>query len=279
MFIDIGKVFILGIVEGVTEFLPISSTGHLILANNILSFTGERAKVFDVFIQSGAIMSVLWLYRIKIISVITGIGGREENRFIANLIIAFIPAALIGLKGHSYIKRYLFNPVSVAIALIVGGILMLIIEKAVNPPFPTVSKGGGVPIRSIGRVISGIEGITPRLALGVGLAQAVSLFPGVSRSAATIMGGLLIGFDRKMATEFSFFLAIPTMFAATSYDLLKGIGYLTLSDLPLFITGFIVSFISALLVIKAFLRFLTGHTFSPFAYYRIIFGILILLLL
>jgi undecaprenyl-diphosphatase len=272
MFIDIGKVLILGIVEGVTEFLPVSSTGHLILANNILSFTGERAKVFDVFIQSGAIMSVLWLYRIKIISVITGIGGREENRFIANLIIAFIPAALIGLKGHSYIKRYLFNSVSVAMALIVGGILMLIIEKAVNHPFPTVGKGGG-------RRISGIEGITPRLALCVGLAQAVSLFPGVSRSAATIMGGLLVGFDRKMATEFSFFLAIPTMFAATSYDLLKGIGYLTLSDLPLFITGFIVSFISALLVIKAFLRFLTGHTFSPFAYYRIIFGILILLLL
>ena len=262
MFIDILKAVILGIVEGVTEFLPISSTGHLILAGSILSFTGERAKVFEIFIQLGAILSVVWIYRAKILNVISNIGKKEANRFIINILIAFLPAALIGLKIHSYIKVNLFNPFTVSFALIFGGIAILVIERFVK-----------------NSDISGVDNISPRSALGVGFAQVLSLFPGVSRSGATIMGGLVAGLDRKTATEFSFFLAIPTMFAATTYDLLKNIKYLSLSDFPRFATGFIVAFITALIVIKAFLSFITRHDFSAFAYYRIIFGIIVLLLL
>ena len=262
MLIDIWKAVILGIVEGVPEFLPISSTGHLILAGNFLSFGGERAKVFEIFIQLGAILSVIWIYRAKVLNVISNIGKKEANRFIINILIAFLPAALIGFLTHSFIKVYLFNAVTVSIALIFGGILILIIEKTVRTPR-----------------ISNIDGISLNQALGVGFAQVLSLFPGVSRSGATIMGGLVTGLDRKTATEFSFFLAIPTMFAATSYDLLKNIKYLSVSDFPVFATGFIVAFITAVIVIKAFLSFITRHDFSAFAYYRIIFGILVLLLL
>ena len=262
MFIDILKAVILGIVEGVTEFLPISSTGHLILAGSILSFTDERAKVFEIFIQLGAILSVVWIYRAKVLNVISNIGKKEANRFIINILIAFLPAALIGLKIHSYIKVNLFNPFTVSFALIFGGIAILVIERFVK-----------------NSDISGVDNISPRSALGVGFAQVLSLFPGVSRSGATIMGGLVAGLDRKTATEFSFFLAIPTMFAATTYDLLKNIKYLSVSDFPLFTTGFIVAFITALIVIKAFLSFITRHDFSAFAYYRIIFGIIVLLLL
>jgi undecaprenyl-diphosphatase len=262
MFLDIAKAVILGIVEGITEFLPISSTGHLILVGNLLSFTGESAKVFEIFIQLGAILSVVWLYRTKILSVFAGIGTKESNRFLLNLLIAFTPAAVIGLLTHSLIKKYLFDSVTVACALIIGGILILIIEKIIRNP-----------------EASAVDNITYRQAFGVGMAQVLSLFPGVSRSGATIMGGLIAGLDRKTATEFSFFLAIPTMFAATSYDLLKNFGGLSIFDLPVFATGFIVSFISALIVIKAFLGFVTKHNFSAFAYYRIIFGILVLLML
>ena len=272
MLIDIGKAIILGIVEGVTEFLPISSTGHLILAGSILSFTDERAKVFEIFIQLGAILSVVWIYRAKVLNVISNIGKKEANRFIINILIAFLPAALIGLKIHSYIKTNLFNPFTVSFALIFGGVAILVIERLVNPPLiPPYIRGerGGLEL----------DNITYHQALGVGFAQVLSLFPGVSRSGATIMGGLVIGLDRKTATEFSFFLAIPTMFAATSYDLLKNIKYLSLSDFPLFTTGFIVAFITALIVIKAFLSFITRHDFSVFAYYRIVFGIIVLLLL
>lgn len=262
MSIDILKALILGIVEGVTEFLPVSSTGHLILTGNLLSFTGERAKVFDIFIQLGAILSVVWLYRKKLISVITNIGTEKANRFLGNLFLAFLPAAVIGLMTHVLIKKYLFNTVTVAIALIIGGILLLVIERIIKD------------VR-----IFEVDNITPLLALGVGIAQMLSLFPGVSRSAATIMGGLVIGFDRRTATEFSFFLAIPTMFAATSYDLFKGIRYLSITDFPVFATGFIISFLSAILVIKTFLGFVTRHNFAVFAYYRILFGIVVLIIL
>lgn len=262
MFIDILKAVILGIVEGITEFLPVSSTGHLILTGSILSFTDERAKVFEIFIQLGAILSVVWLYRAKVLNVISNIGKKEANRFIINILIAFLPAALIGLKIHSYIKANLFNPFTVSLALIFGGIAILVIERLVK-----------------NFDISGLDNITPRSALYVGFAQVLSLFPGVSRSGATIMGGLVIGLDRKTATEFSFFLAIPTMFAATSYDLLKNIKHLSVSDFPLFVTGFIAAFITALVVIKAFLSFITRHDFSVFAYYRIAFGIIVLALL
>lgn len=242
--------------------MPVSSTGHLILAGNLLSFTGEKANTFEIFIQLGAIIAVVWFYRERLFSVARDLGNGESKRFAANIIIAFLPAAIIGLLTHSWIKLYLFNTRTVAVALIAGGLIILIIERAAKTPG-----------------ISELENISLRTALGIGFAQVFSLFPGVSRSGATIMGGLVAGLDRKTATEFSFFLAIPTMFAATSYDLLKNLKYLSAGDIPVFAMGFIIAFISALLVIKAFLGFVTKHNFSAFAYYRIIFGILILLML
>ncbi len=256
---DIFKAAILGVVEGVTEFLPISSTGHLILAGDILGFTGDTAKTFEVFIQLGAILAVIWMYREKVSSTIKSIGAEKTNRFLLNLLIAFLPAAFIGLITHSFIKQHLFNPVTVAIALIVGGIAIFVIERVVKKS-----------------VILDVDAVYFKQALGIGLAQTLSLFPGVSRAGATIMGAMCFGLERKVATEFSFFLAIPTMFAATSYDLLKNLHYLTIDDLPIFLVGFFVSFFSALFVIKAFLGFVTRHTFDSFAIYRIIFGAVIL---
>ncbi len=256
---DIFKAAILGVVEGVTEFLPVSSTGHLILAGDLLGFTSETAKTFEVFIQLGAILSVVWLYREKVLSSVKGIGSEKANRFLINLLIAFLPAAFFGLITHSFIKHHLFNPITVAFALIVGGIAMLVIERVVKKT-----------------MVIDIDDISFKQALGIGLAQTLSLFPGVSRAGATIMGAMCFGLDRKVATEFSFFLAIPTMFAATSYDLLKNLHNLTTGDLPLFAVGFFVSFFSALFVIKAFLGFVTKHTFDSFAIYRIIFGAVIL---
>ena len=250
----------MGIVEGVTEFIPVSSTGHLILAGDLLGFDDEKAKVFDVFIQLGAILSVVWLYREKIVSVIRGVPSRKEDRALAlNLLIAFLPAAFLGLLTHTLIKTYLFNPITVAGALIAGGIAILLIEKMDHR-----------------KHVQNVDSITTRQAALAGLAQCLALFPGVSRSGATILGGLLIGFDRKVAVEFSFFLALPTMFAATGYDLLKGRDALAFSDAPLFLVGFITAFFSALIVIKAFVGFVSRHDFSGFAYYRIGFGLLVL---
>ncbi|MDI6801366.1 MAG: undecaprenyl-diphosphate phosphatase [Thermodesulfovibrionales bacterium] len=256
---DIIKAIILGIVEGITEFIPVSSTGHLILAGNILDFGGDRAKTFEVFIQLGAILAVVWAYRERIISTIKGIGTKTSNRFISNLLIAFLPAAFIGLFAHKFIKNYLFNPITVACALIAGGIVILIIERTVKNP-----------------VIADIDSVSYRKAIGIGLAQTLALFPGVSRAGATIMGSMCLGLQRKAATEFSFFLAIPTMFAATSYDIFKSLNYLNARDIPVFVTGFLVSFFSALIVIRAFLGFITRHTFDSFAAYRIFFGALVL---
>lgn len=250
---------ILGIVEGITEFLPISSTGHLILAGDVLGFTSDMAKTFEVFIQLGAILAVVWLYREKLSSSMKGIGTEKTNRFLLNLLLAFLPAAFFGLLMHSYIKRHLFNPVTVAIALIVGGIVIFVIEKVVKKP-----------------VVMDVDDVSFKQALGIGMAQTLSLFPGVSRAGATIMGAMCIGLERKAATEFSFFLAIPTMFAATSYDLLKNLHNLSMNDFPIFAVGFLVSFFSALLVIKAFLGFVTRHNFNSFALYRIVFGAVVL---
>jgi undecaprenyl-diphosphatase len=254
------KSFFLGIVEGITEFIPVSSTGHLILAGDLLGFEDEKAKVFDVFIQLGAILSVVWLYRDKVFGVIRGFPGRKEARSLGmNLIIAFLPAAFLGLLMHKAIKAYLFNPITVAGALIAGGIAILLIEKMDHRA-----------------TVTDVDGITLKQAVGAGLAQCLALFPGVSRSGATIMGGLLIGLDRRVAVEFSFFLAIPTMFAATGYDLLSNLHALSLSDAPLFALGFITAFFSALVVIKAFIGYVSRHDFSGFAYYRIVFGLLVL---
>lgn len=256
---EIIKAIILGIVEGVTEFLPVSSTGHLILAGDFLGFTGDRAKVFDIFIQLGAILSVVWLYREKVLLSIKGIGMRSTNRFLLNLFIAFLPAAFIGLMTHSFIKRYLFSSITVALALIFGGIVMLVIEKVVKKTS-----------------VMDVDDISIKQALGIGMAQSLALFPGVSRAGATIMGAMCFGLTRKTATEFSFFLAIPTMFAATGYDLLKNIHSLSFDDIYIFAVGFFVSFLSALIVIKAFLQFVTRHTFNSFAIYRIAFGAFVL---
>jgi len=252
---------LLGLVEGATEFIPVSSTGHLIVVSSWLGLVDERSKTFDVFIQLGAILAIVWLYRARLWSTVTA--ARHDppsRRFLLNLLIAFLPAATVGFLIHGWIKARLFNPTVVAVALVVGGVLILLIERFA--PAPKVSHVSEVP---------------PRTALGIGLAQVLSLIPGVSRSGATIMGGYSLGLSRTAATEFSFFLAIPVMFAATLYDLLKSWSVLALSDVPLFVVGFVVSFVSALVVVKAFLSYVSGHNFSVFAWYRIGFGAILLL--
>lgn len=254
------KGFVLGLVEGITEFIPVSSTGHLILVGGLLGFDDERAKVFEISIQLGAILSVVWLYREKLSGVIRNITRRQEARhFLINIFIAFLPAAFIGLLTHRAIEAYLFNPITVAVALIAGGGAILFIERMDHRNH-----------------VGSTDDITLRQAFGIGVAQCLALFPGVSRSGATIMGGLVIGLERKVATEFSFFLAIPTMFAATTYDLFKNRNALSGSDLPLFAVGFITAFISAWVVVKAFIGYVSKHDFSAFAYYRILFGLMVL---
>ena len=252
---------ILGLVEGATEFIPVSSTGHLIVVSNWLGLVDERAKTFDVFIQLGAILAIVWLYRARLWrSVVAARHQAASRRFLGNLLIAFLPAAIIGVLTHEWIKVRLFNPTVVAVALVVGGVLILLIERWA--PAPKVNDVNEVPART---------------AFGIGLAQVLALIPGTSRSGATIMGGYALGLSRIAATEFSFFLAIPVMFAATLYDLMKSWSVLAPSDIPVFAVGFIVSFVSALIVVKAFLSYVSGHTFRVFAWYRIAFGAVLLL--
>lgn len=255
------KAAILGLVEGATEFIPVSSTGHLIVVSDWLNFVDERAKTFNIFIQLGAILAIVWLYRTRLThAVLEARREPKSRRFLINLVIAFLPAAIVGFLAHDWIKSRLFNPTVVAVALVVGGLLILLIERLA--PAPKVHDVSEVP---------------PRTAFGIGLAQVLSLVPGTSRSAATIMGGYLLGLSRTAATEFSFFLAIPVMLAATLYDLLKSWSALAPSDIPLFAVGFIVSFVSAVVVVRAFLSYVSNHSFSVFAWYRIVFGALLLL--
>ena len=252
---------ILGMVEGITEFLPISSTGHLIIAGNLLDFTGPRANTFEIFIQLGAILSVLWHYRERLTVIPAAVKGDAQSiRFISNLVVAFLPAAVFGFLLHDKIKEYLFSPITVAIALILGGIVILWVERRTHE------------VR-----VANVDDMDWRDALKVGFAQCLAMFPGTSRSGATIIGGLLFGLSRRAATEFSFFLAIPTMFAATLYDLYKSRGDLDSSDILLFAVGFIVSFFSALVVVRALLVYISKHDFTAFAWYRIVFGGLVLL--
>jgi len=252
---------ILGLVEGATEFIPVSSTGHLIVVSNWLGLVDERAKTFDVFIQLGAILAIVWLYRARLWRTIVAARHQAASRrFLGNLLIAFLPAAIIGVLTHEWIKVRLFNPTVVAVALVVGGVLILLIERWA--PAPKVNDVNEVPART---------------AFGIGLAQVLALIPGTSRSGATIMGGYALGLSRIAATEFSFFLAIPVMFAATLYDLMKSWSVLAPSDIPVFAIGFMVSFVSALIVVKAFLSYVSGHTFRVFAWYRIAFGAVLLL--
>lgn len=256
-FLELGKAAFLGIVEGITEFLPISSTGHLIVAGDAIGYTGEKAKTFEIFIQLGAILSVVWLYRKKIFDFSSG-----WFNFWTKVLVSFLPAAFIGLLFHSLIKEYLFTVFTVALALIGGGVVMLGVEAYVKhkPHHDNLLK------------------VRFSQAFWIGVAQVFSLIPGVSRSGATIMGGLLQHMDRKTAAEYSFFLAIPTMLAATMYDLLKSQGELGSSDAVVFGVGFIMAFLSALLAIKTFIKFISTHSFRGFAWYRIIFGILLLVL-
>ncbi|MGQ0561055.1 MAG: undecaprenyl-diphosphate phosphatase [Gemmatimonadota bacterium] len=255
------KAVVMGLVEGATEFIPVSSTGHLILTQAVLDFNGATADTFSIFIQLGAILAVVWLYREKIYGVITASAKHPEGPvLIVNLAIAFAPAALVGFLTHDWIKSNLFNPLAVAWALLVGGMVILLIEKW--DPAVTVEGADYMPWRK---------------ALGIGVAQVLSLFPGVSRSGATIMGARSLGLSRRAATEFSFFLAIPVMFAATGYDLIKSRNLLTAADAPVFAVGFAVSFVSALFVVKAFLAYVSQKSFVGFAWYRIIFGALLLI--
>jgi undecaprenyl-diphosphatase len=259
----LAKAALLGLVEGVTEFIPVSSTGHLILVSHWLGETGEAAKTFDIFIQLGAILAIVWLYRTRLVHVVRSArSDPASRRFVLNLIIAFLPAAIVGFLAHDWIKARLFTPVVVATALVAGGLVILLIER----------------LRPRERVAD-VADVRPPTALGIGLAQVLSLIPGTSRSGATIMGGYALGLSRRAATEFSFFLSIPVMFAATLYDLLKSRGALGAADLPAFTVGFVVAFVSAVIVVKAFLGYISRHSFRAFAWYRIALGVAILLLL
>lgn len=266
--LEAGKAALLGIVEGVTEFLPISSTGHLIVAGDLIGFTGDRAKAFEVFIQLGAILSVVWLYRRKIFPQMDTSDDlnfwKRWMNFWMKVLVSFLPAAVVGLLLHSFIKSHLFSVEVVAISLILGGIAILIIEHVVK-----------------GRArVGDVNQVNYRQAWWVGVAQVLALVPGVSRSGSTIMGGLLTGLDRKTAAEYSFFLAIPTMLAATLFDLYKSRGSIGgEGDVLLFGIGFVVAFLSALVAIKTFMRFISSHSFRGFAWYRIVFGGALLALL
>ena len=255
------KATVLGLVEGATEFIPVSSTGHLILAGDWLDFKGPAAATFEIVIQLGAILAVLWLYRAKVLgSVAHWRTDPVARRFLLNLIIAFVPAAALGLFIHDFIKQRLFNTTVVAIALVAGGIAILVIERWHRKTVAVT-----------------VDDIAPRTALGIGLAQTLSLIPGISRSGATIMGALGLGASRNAATEFSFFLAIPVMFAATGFELIGSLDLFT-ADLAGFLAvGFVVSFVSAIIVVKAFIGFVSRHSFALFAWYRIFFGALLLL--
>ncbi len=255
------KAVALGIVEGVTEFIPVSSTGHLILTQDLIGFTGHKENAFIIFIQLGAILAVVWLYRVKFINVLQSMHRDRRSRgLVTNLIIATLPAVVIGLPTEKWIEAHLFRPVPVALAFILGGVAIVLIERGRRSPS-----------------VASVDDIPLKKALSVGCIQVLALlFPGVSRSGATIMGGLVSGLSRTAATEFSFFLAIPAMLGASLIKLLKVRDLLSAADLPVFAVGFAVSFIAALVVIRKLLAYVSRNSFTPFAGYRILFGVLIL---
>jgi undecaprenyl-diphosphatase len=254
---------LLGVVEGLTEFLPVSSTGHLIIVSDLLGLNDEKGKVFDIVIQLGAILAVVWEYRARFSRAFAGLASDPvQQRFAANLAVAFLPAALVGLAFQSQIKKFLFNPVSVAIALAVGALVIFAVERWYARQGPA-------------RVTS-VDDMDWKDALKVGLAQCLALIPGTSRSGATIMGGMLFGLSRQVATEFSFFLAVPIMFAASGYQMVKYRALLTLDDLAPFAMGFGVSFVAALIAVKALIRYVAHNDFRAFAWYRIGLAALVL---
>lgn len=256
------KAAIMGVVEGLTEFLPISSTGHLILAGSLLGFHDERAKVFDIAIQTGAIFAVILIYWQRIWQTLRDLPSQAQaQRFALNVLIAFVPAVVLGLWLGKAIKTHLFNAEVVAIALVVGGFIILWAEKRqrlIPPRIDTVDDMGW------------------RDALKVGLVQCVAMIPGTSRSGATIIGGMWLGLSRRAATDFSFYLAIPTLIGAGVYSLYKERDLLTVADVPMFAVGLLFAFVSAWWCIRWLLRYIATHSFVPFAWYRIVFGLLVL---
>jgi undecaprenyl-diphosphatase len=255
---------LLGLVEGLTEFLPVSSTGHLIVAGSLLGYSGEQAKVFEIVIQAGAILAVCWEFRERLLNVVRGFGrDARANRFVLNLFIAFVPAAVLGLAFNQAIKAVLFAPVPVACAFVAGAFVILWAERRQRARPETVR-------------IDDVDAMNWTDALKVGCAQALALVPGTSRSGATIIGGMLFGLSRRAATEFSFFLAIPTLFAACAYEAVKNRHLLAAADLPAFGVGFAAAFVSAFLCVRWLLRYVSHHDFTPFAWYRIAFGAVIL---
>ncbi len=252
---------ILGIVEGLTEFLPISSTGHLILVGELLDFNTEKGKLFEIFIQTGAILAVCWEYRARLGRVLRGLfSDPAAQRFALNLVIAFLPVAVLGLLVGKTVKAHLFHAVPVALAFIVGALVIYWAER-----------------RKHRITVHTVDEMRWHDALKLGLAQTFALIPGTSRSGATIIGGLLVGLSRQAATEFSFFLAIPTLFAATAYDLYKTRDLLSFDDVGMFAVGFIAAFISAFLAVRGLLRYIVRHDFTVFVWYRIVFGVLVLM--
>ncbi len=258
------KATLMGIVEGLTEFLPVSSTGHLILAGSLLGFDDDKAKVFDIAIQTGAIFAVILVYWQKIRSTLVTLpSSKEAQRFALNVFIAFVPAVILGLLYGKAIKAHLFTPLVVASTFILGGFIILWAERR-QQKNPTLAR------------IHEVEQMTPLDALKVGLAQCLAMIPGTSRSGATIIGAMLLGLSRKAATDFSFYLAIPTLIGAGVYSLYKERALLSWADLPLFAVGLVVSFLSAWLCIRWLLRYIASHSFVGFAYYRIVFGVVVL---
>lgn len=267
------KAAIMGIVEGLTEFLPISSTGHLILTASLLNFTGETVKVFEVAIQSGAMLSVIWEYRQRLGRTVTGLGHDPvARRFALNVAIAFVPAVVLGLALGKVIKEHLFHPVPVALAFVAGGLIILWVEARHKRLYGAMDLQGQRHAR-----VETVDDMTPLDALKVGLLQCLALIPGTSRSGATIIGAVVLGFSRRAATEFSFYLGIPTLMGAGAYSVLKNRDLLRWEDLPVFAVGTVVSFFAALVCIRWLIRYVSTHDFVPFAWYRIVFGGVVLL--
>ncbi len=265
------KAAVMGVVEGLTEFLPISSTGHLILAGALLGMDDDKAKVFDIAIQTGAIFAVIIVYWQKIFSTVMALPTQiEARRFALNVIIAFVPAVVLGLLFGKFIKAHLFTPVVVASTFIIGGFIILWAEGWGRPK-PEGEEEGAAPAR-----IESVEAMSPLDALKVGLVQCLAMIPGTSRSGATIIGGMLLGLSRKAATDFSFYLAIPTLIGAGAYSLYKERELLSWADAPMFAVGLVFSFISAWICVRWLLRYIATHSFVPFAFYRIAFGVVVL---
>lgn len=258
------KAAIMGVVEGLTEFLPISSTGHLILTATLLNWHGDKVKLFEVVIQTGAIMAIISLYAQRLVSTVVGLPReRVAQRFTGNILLGFFPAALAGVLFIDVIKGVLFSPLVVAGGFIAGGVVMLWVEAR--------------QARQPSQRIDDVDAVSWKDALAVGLIQMLALIPGVSRSGATIIGAMALGFSRKSATEFSFFLAIPMLFGAAAYDIYRNAHLLSTDDIPVFTVGLLVSWLSAWVCVKWLLRYVVSHTFVPFAWYRIVFGLLIVL--